>query len=164
MLQKSLRAAGIRFQNPCEFWGGLGRGGGPPWRNGGPMMPAARAFCPMAKPGPWPAADCGGNPRALPDLMAAASAADPCFQPNRATPSGCRRRPWPWLCHRANARAAGIIGPPFLQGAPPPSKTTPKFTWVLEANPSGTEGFLKHFLGSPRPLKMCIMSTDRFEN
>ena len=43
MLQKSFRAAGIRFQNPCEFWGGLGRGsGGAPWRNGGPMMQGRR--------------------------------------------------------------------------------------------------------------------------
>ena len=30
MFQKSLRAAGIRFQNPCEFWSGLGRGPGGP--------------------------------------------------------------------------------------------------------------------------------------
>ena len=26
MLQKSFRAAGIRFQNPCQFWSDLGRG------------------------------------------------------------------------------------------------------------------------------------------
>ena len=49
----------------------------------------------------------------------------------------------PWsgrLC-----RQPCIIGP---RGSPgPPSKTTPKFTWVFEANPSGTELLLKHFGG-----------------
>ena len=67
MLQKSLRAAGIRFKNPCEFWSGLGRGsGGAPWRNGGPMMQGRRHYRPLH--GKARAMACGGNPRALPDL------------------------------------------------------------------------------------------------
>ena len=60
MLQKSLRAAGIRFQNPCEFWSGLGRGsGGGPWRNGGPM--GRRHGRPPH--GKARAMACGGNPK-----------------------------------------------------------------------------------------------------
>ena len=35
----------------------------------------------------------------------------------------------------------------------PPSKITRKLTWVFEANPSGTERFLKHFWGPPDPSK-----------
>ena len=74
---------------------------------------------------------------------------------NRATPSGCRTiaLALPWSGRQC--RRPCIIGPPFLQGPPPgpPSKTTPKFTWVLEANPSGTEGFLRHFRGSLNPPK-----------
>ena len=63
MLHKSLRAAGIRFKNPCEFWSGLGRGsGGAPWRNEGPMMQGLH--------GKARAMACGGKPRALPDLRA----------------------------------------------------------------------------------------------
>ena len=76
MLQKSLRAAGVRFKNPCEFWSGLGRGSGrAPWRNGGPMMQGRRHSRPLH--GKARAMACGGNPRALPDLRACAAAADP---------------------------------------------------------------------------------------
>ena len=60
MLHKSLRAAGIRFQNPCQFWSDLGRGSGRAhWRNGGPMMQGRRHWRP--KPGPRPAAATRGR-------------------------------------------------------------------------------------------------------
>ena len=46
----------------------------------------------------------------------------------------------------------------------PHPETAPKFTRAPTANPHGTEGFLRHFWGSPRTPQMCIMSTGRFEN
>ena len=56
MLQKSLRAAGIRFKNACKFWSGLGRGSGrAPWRNGGCRV-GGQGVRSMAKPGLWPVA------------------------------------------------------------------------------------------------------------
>ena len=59
MLQKPLRAAGIRFQNTCEFWSGLGRGSGARGSGGGPLEKrssndagsAARASAPWQSQG-----------------------------------------------------------------------------------------------------------------
>ena len=64
MLQKSLCAAGIRFQNPCQFWSDLGRGSGrDSWRNGDPMMQGRRHWHPPHDKAR--AMACSGNPRAF---------------------------------------------------------------------------------------------------
>ena len=86
---------------------------------------------------------------------------------NRATPSGCRRRPWPWLCHGADASAAdpASLDLRFSKG---PSRTPfqdhSKIDMGFGSESQRHGGIFEAFLGSPRPLKMCIMSTNRFEN
>ena len=73
--------------------------------------------------------------------------------PNRATPWGCCRRPWPWLCHGADASAAdpASLDLRFSKGPPrTPFQDHSKFTWVFEANPHATEGFLKRPLNPPK--------------
>ena len=68
---KSLRAAGIRFKNPCEFWSGLGRGSrGAPWRNEGPMMQGRRSA-------PWQSQGYGLRRQTEPDLRADAAPPTP---------------------------------------------------------------------------------------
>ena len=51
-------------------------------------------------------------------------------------------------CGGRQCRRPCIIGPRRT-----PFQDHSKFTWVLEANPSGTEGFLKHFGGPLNPPK-----------
>ena len=66
MPQKSFRAAWIRFQNPCEFWSGLGRGSAGGFLEKRRSNDAGSAALASAMA-------CGGNPRVLPDLRAGAA-------------------------------------------------------------------------------------------
>ena len=62
------------------------------------------------------------------------------------------------LCPAVRFEGSSVDGSTAPSPPPgPPSKTAPKFTWVLEANPSGTEGFLRHFRGPVNPPK-CASS------
>ena len=90
-----------------------------------------------------------------------------CASQNWATPSGCRRRPWPWLCHGADASAADPASLD-LRFSKAPSRTPfqdhSKIDMGFGSESQRRGRIFEAFLGSPRPLKMCIMSTDRFEN